>query len=145
MKYLDSIPAEAALYLEDPMRAPVNGWKPDDLMAATEAFFELREVYTNTGGGGMARPGGRNRATWANDRKQMGTPLGLRAPPDSLGGAGGGGGGGNTCGKCKGSSHGHEKCPNVTAAQDASWAKKPEAARKKPCLLCGGEFDSTFL
>ena len=128
LKYLDLLPSETALYLEDPLRRPSEGWKPDDMMKACEDFYELREVYSANRNDGMLRHGGRNRATWANDDKMMKVPLGQRAPPlhPSAGGGGGGGGGGPaTCGKCGGKQHLHEKCPNTTASQDKAWLKKP--------------------
>ena len=71
LKYLDLIPSETAIYLEDSLRVPKIGWTPNLLMKAHDEYSELREVYSSPAtGGGMNR----NRATWNNDRKMMNTP-----------------------------------------------------------------------
>ena len=92
MKYLDLIPSECAVHLEDKLRRPPEGWTHEQMMKEMEDYFEVRTVYGGSGEGGMPR--NRNRATWANDAKMMRTPLSLQAPPQKNYSRPGGGGGG---------------------------------------------------
>ena len=45
LKYLELIPTDCALWLEDPLRVPPGGWQLVPLMREAEAYFELRRVW----------------------------------------------------------------------------------------------------
>ena len=131
LKYLELIPMECALWLEDPIRTPPEGWRLGPLMREAETYYELRRVYQATPTGGLHRQREQiaqqgvaetQRATWANDRKMMQTPLrcspGLQAPPDPLKGVSPQSGKGlpNQCATCGGTDgHGKKNCLNEAA------------------------------
>jgi len=139
IRYLELTPTEKAKQLEDPLRRPKNGWTYETLMTASKELFSIDKAYENLGADGLPRAG-RQRAAWANDRKMMQTPLGLRAPPK----AGGpyfstGPGDQGVCSRCGGSGHKHAQCPNHNSKKESEWNKRPEAARAKPCNKCKGK------
>ena len=53
MRYLELVPQECAIYLEDPLRAPPGGWELGPMMQEAEAYFELRKVYSQDASGGL--------------------------------------------------------------------------------------------
>ena len=150
MRYLELVPSACALHLEDPLRVPADGWKLEGLMRAAEEYFELRKVYSGDGSeGGLQRLAGRQRrqdsgagditqrATWANDKKMLQTPLhaNWKSPADALSRVDHVPG---SCGSCGGTGHGRNKCPNVNSAKDNPWQKKSESAKSRPCAICQG-------
>ena len=46
LRYLEFVPRDAALYLEDPLRVPKpEGWTLEPLMVAAEEYYGLRLAY----------------------------------------------------------------------------------------------------
>ena len=46
LRYLELVPRDAALYLEDPLRVPKpEGWTLEPLMATAEEYYDLRLAY----------------------------------------------------------------------------------------------------
>ena len=75
MRYLELVPKECAIYLEDPLRAPPGVWELGPMMQEAEAYFELRKVYSQDASGGLPRQRAQveqsaleeqQNATWAN-------------------------------------------------------------------------------
>ena len=90
-KYLETLPRDKAKTLEDPVRRPPKGWTSEALMSAAKELFSIDKAYD--GGEGGLPKAGKQRATWANDRKLAQTPL--AAPPQGPPGSAKGGGGGS--------------------------------------------------
>ena len=136
LRYLEFIPAECALHLEDPIRAPADGWTLAPLMRAAEDYYELRQAYPSMGDGGLGRSGRGNRqnAVWANDLKMMQTPLNPPAPSGGNGGIGQKG----SCRKCQGHGHHSAECPNTRASSDSKWAQLSDAASENPARCAKG-------
>ena len=117
-KYLETLPRDKAKTLEDPVRRPPKGWTSEALMSAAKELFSIDKAYD--GGEGGLPKAGKQRATWANDRKLAQTPL--AAPPQGPPKSGGGGGGtGGTCELCGGSGHAKSQCPNHRAKKDENF------------------------
>ena len=90
-RYLELIPREKAVALEDPLRRPFMGWTYEGVTVACQELFSIGRAYQGAGGGGT--PHARQRAAWANDKRMAQTPLGLLAPPKSQQQSSGKGGG----------------------------------------------------
>ena len=55
MKYLELMPPEKAVALEDPIRRPAVGWTPDTIMAAARGLFKVDDAYSlNAASGQLA-------------------------------------------------------------------------------------------
>ena len=122
LRYLEMLPPECAIYLEDRLRVPADGWTFTSVQEATLEYFQTRAAYSDNHTGGL-----RQRANWSNDRKQIeGFGAGKPAPT------------GQSCHRCKGQGHNANQCPNLRAEQDQAWKGRPEEARKRPCHKCGG-------
>ena len=123
--------------LEDPIRAPKDGWTLETLMRATKEMFSRDAAYLGTSGG-MLR-GYNQRAVWNNDRKMMQTPLGLRNGAKGGQAAGGQGSGGQgDCTLCHGTGQRDAQCPIHVAKKDKAWLAKSSNARGMKCTKCGG-------
>ena len=64
MRYLELIPRECAIYLEDPLRVPKpTGWTLEPLLKEAEEYYELRKAYPVKDEDGLIRrPGAQTRA-----------------------------------------------------------------------------------
>ena len=60
MRYLELIPRECVIYLEDPLRVPkLAGWTLEPLLKEAEEYYELRRAYPVKDEDGLIpRPGG---------------------------------------------------------------------------------------
>ena len=134
LRYLELIPSEYALYLEDPLRVPQGGWTMEPLMKEARDYVSLRATYARGNeGAGLSR----QRAVWDNNRKLMSTPLGGLTLSPGVRGQGGSRGAG-VCNTCGGHDHKQNACYNHIAKSDPKWAKKSAEARKKQCITCSG-------
>ena len=98
-------------------------------MKEAHQYYSIKTTYSGQGSGGLNR----NRAVWANDKRMMQTPLGLKVTPGSKGGVPPTGGG--QCAKCGGKDHGQKNCPNDVAKNDKNF--NPRKATRA-CNKCGG-------
>ena len=83
-RYMDLVPRDAALYLEDPLRVPKpEGWTLEPLMAAAEEYYDLRLAYPTKEDG--FRPTRRNQPS-NSDRQspQEIGPLPVGADPKTI-------------------------------------------------------------
>ena len=140
-RYLELIPREKAIALEDPLRRPSMGWTYyEGVMAACKELFSIERAYQGAGGGGI--PHARQRAAWANETRMAQTPLGLLAPPKSQqqsGGKGGGKGEGDgECKICQCNVHKGAQCPDHKAKKECVFLSKPDPSRKRGCNVCRG-------
>ena len=128
MRYLEIIPSEMAIHLEDPLRVPSGGWTQTTLEKAAKDYVSLQKVYRDNTAGGLPKSQ-RQRAVWANDRRMMSTPLGLTpsVPPKAAQPSAGEGG---TCTRCGGNGHMKEQCFNSIAAKDPKWAAKSKEQKE---------------
>ena len=133
LRFLELLPGHVAMYLEDEVRAPPDGYTFETAVEAARKYFALERTYTSTtsGDGGLKR----NRATWHNDGRMLQAPL--TAPPAKAKAAATPLTG-DECSKCKGTGHKASECPNRVSEKDDSWKSKSEAARAKPCRKCKG-------
>ena len=139
IKFLEIIPPDKAIMLDDPIRRPPEGWTSVEVFAACKGFFSIDKAYLGTGGGLPRGGGNRQRAVWAIDRKMMQTPLGTRNGSKAGSSSGGhGSGGAGDCGMCSGSGHKDAQCPNHLSKKDKAWSAKSDKARANACTKCGG-------
>ena len=140
-KYLELLPPEKAIALDDPLRRPSMGWTYEGLMAAAKEMFSLEKAYAAASAAGSGIPQRqRQRAAWANDLKMVQAPLGSSTFKSPLARSHGSGGGGveDKCSLCNGTGHRNAQCPNHKAKKDEAFNKKVGAQKQHPCNKCGG-------
>ena len=72
MKFLELVPSDLSLYLDDDLRKPTSGWTFEKLQEESLKYYTNRAARTdqNTGGlVGLRTANTRQRATWNTDRK----------------------------------------------------------------------------
>jgi len=118
LRYLEMLPPECAIFLEDRLRVPAEGWTFSSVQEAALEYFQTRAAYSDNHTGGL-----RQRANWSSDRKQMEAFGGGDSKPPTTPS-------GPQCGRCRGFGHSQENCPNQLSAKDESWKSKDKGARE---------------
>ena len=163
LRYLELVPRDAALYLEDPLRVPKpEGWTLEPLMAAAEEYYDLRLAYP-TRDDNLGRRNRRSKPHGPNPNLHQPPPhdLGqlpvgsdpkavnqnvtwdndrkmMQAPLGSTTSE-------PKCTECTGTGHTKAECPNRYQATNEKWKSLPGEQKKKPCVRCGGSGHWVFM
>ena len=168
MRYLELIPRECAIILEDPLRVPKqHGWTLEPLLKEADEYFEIRKAYPvkddgllRIGAGPQRRVILEPQTAPSPNHLQQAIQQGItrQSPQQVQQGA--------TwdnnremmqapltaswkpdtkCPQCKGKVHTQEHCPNRWQSTNKAWRNFSHEQKAQPCVHCGGIGHCVFM